>query len=290
MTAEHAFGPTLAPDLVERILMRLGFSTRPSADLGGLNSLYAAFSGNVPNDNIQKRIWFAGDQATPVTGGDPIEFFENWLVHGTGGTCFPANGGLCALLRAIGFNANRIAGSVIMEGIEQDANHGSVLVTLEGDDYLADAQFAAFTVLRLAPGQASSTGNGIHDIRAAPVAGGFDVHWFPGPNRQDPLTMRPDLENGPVDHHFFLTHYDLSASRERQRSPFNDVLFISRHFPDSILIIGRNNKIKILADNTVTMTEITDAERTRVLIEELGISEEAAHAIPPDKKGGISPV
>ena len=283
MTICLASEPTLSADLLTRILLKLDLTDRPKLDLAGLNCVYAAFSGNVPNDNIQKRIWFADDQTRPVTGGDPIEFFENWLAHGTGGTCFPASGGLHALLRAIGFNTNRISGSVIMEGIEPDGNHGSVLVNLKGVDYLVDAQLGAFTVLPLVQGEPSSTGDHIHDIRAVPVLGGFDVQWYPGSNRQDPLVMRPNLEDGPVDHQFFLTHYDLSASKERKRSRFNDALFISRHFLDSILIVAGRKRTKIFANNTVTKTDISDAERTRSLIEEFGISVEAANAVPPDE-------
>ena len=53
----------ISPDLIERVLDKLGLDSRPEVDLAGLNSLYAAFSGGVPNDNIQKRIWFAGDRS-----------------------------------------------------------------------------------------------------------------------------------------------------------------------------------------------------------------------------------
>jgi len=257
MTATAVPDPEISPELVARILSKLGLASPPTRDLAGLNRLYGAYCGSVPNDNIQKRIWLVGDKSTPVTGGDPVQFFENWLIHGTGGTCFPANGGLCALLRAVGFEANRISGSMIMEGIEQGGNHGSVLVSLEETDYLVDSQIAFFTGLPLTPGHAASTGDGIHDVSAVPVAGGFNIKWFPGSNRQEPLTMRPNLELGPVDHAFFLKHYALSALRDRQRSPFNDALFISRHFPDAIIVVGRGNRTEISADNEVTMTQIT---------------------------------
>lgn len=283
MTVPDSSEPTVSADLLDRILLKLGLSEMPDLGLAGLNRTYAAFSANVPNDNIQKRIWFANGQHGPVTGGDPIGFFENWLAHGTGGTCFPANGGLYALLCALGFDAIRISGSVIMEGVEPEGNHGSVVVNLGGFDYLADAQLGAFKVLPLVPGEPSSTGDRIHDIRAVPIAGGFDVKWWPGSNRQDPVTMRPDLEKGPVDHQYFLTQYDLSASRERRRSPFNDALFVSRHFPESILIVARGNRMKISSDNKVTKTAISDSDCTQALIEEFGISEEVAHAIPPDE-------
>ena len=279
----------LVPDLVERVLEKLGFTDQPSLNLAGLNEFYAAFSGSVPNDNIQKRIWFAGDQTTAVTGGEPSEFFENWLAHGTGGTCFPINGAIYALLRATGFDARRIAGSMLMENYEQDANHGSVLVTLGSVDYLVDAQLSAFKVLPLTPNQPTSTGNGIHDIRAMPIAGGFDVFWYPGPNRQEPLVFRTVPEYDPVDHDFFLAQYDRSASREMRRSPFNDVLFIRRHFRDRILIIGHKNKIIISDDNTTTKTEITDdTERKSILVDEFNISEEIANTLPPDEPGSAA--
>ena len=56
---------------------------------------------------------------------------------------------LCALLCALGFDAKRILGSVMIEGIEQGGNHGSVLVQIDGTDYLVDAQLAAFSALPL---------------------------------------------------------------------------------------------------------------------------------------------
>jgi arylamine N-acetyltransferase len=286
VTACAVSEPVLSADLLARALCKLDLTSEFTLNLAGLNRLYAAFSQHVPNDNIQKRIWLAGDRSKPVTGGDPIEFFENWLAHGTGGTCFPANGALFALLRAIGFDARRISGSVLMEGIEQGGNHGSVLVRLDGIDYLVDAQLAAFTALPLVQGQSTSTGNGIHDISAVPVAEGFDVQWYPGSNRQKPLVMRPELEMGHVDHDYFLAQYALSASPYHRRSPFNEALFIARHFSESILVVSRNNKIEVSSENVATKSEITVDERARVLIEELGISEYAVDAIPPDENLG----
>jgi N-hydroxyarylamine O-acetyltransferase len=286
VTARAGSEPVLSADLLARTLCKLDLTSGLTVDLAGLNRLYAAFSKNVPNDNIQKRIWLAGNRTRPMPGGDPIEFFDNWLAHGTGGTCFPANGALYALLRATGFDARRISGSVLMEGIEQGGNHGSVLARLDDTDYLVDAQLAAFTALPLVPGQSTSTGNGIHDISAVPTAEGFDVQWYPGSNRQRPLVMRPELEMGPVDHGYFLAQYALSASPYRRRSPFNEALFIARHFAESILVVSRHNKTEVSSDNVATRSEITAGERDRILIEELGISEDAVNAIPADEALG----
>jgi arylamine N-acetyltransferase len=114
--AETLTDPSLSPALVEQVLAKLGLKDRPTLDLAGLNTVYSAICASIPFDNVQKRIWLASDQKKPATGGDPREFFENWLRHGTGGTCWPSSGGLYALARALGFTARRIAGSVTHRG------------------------------------------------------------------------------------------------------------------------------------------------------------------------------
>ncbi len=277
--------PVLAPELVERVLAKLGLHGRPVLDLAGLNTLYAAFCGNIPFDNIRKRVWFASDRTTPLPGGDPSDFFQNWLAHGTGGTCWPINGGMYALVHALGFEARRIAGEMIFEG-SQPTNHGSVIVTIDGTDHLVDANIGSFKVLKLVLGIPASTGDGIHDISAVPIEAGFEVIWYPGHNRKEPVPFRPERGHDPVDHAFFLTHYERSKSS--QISPFNAALYISRRFPDSILTVGRNKKITVAADGGITTTQITDLGRKAVLIEELGISQEIVEALPPDVTGASS--
>jgi N-hydroxyarylamine O-acetyltransferase len=277
--------PALAPWLVEHVLARLGLHQRPELDLAGLNTLYAAFCANVPFDNVQKRIWFASPQTTPLPGGDPNEFFNNWLRHGTGGTCWPLNGGLYALVHALGFEARRIVGSVVIEGYPQGANHGSVLVALDGINYLVDAWMASFKVLPLISGRPSSTGHGIHDIRAVPTESGFEIISYSGFNREQPLPFRPEPEYDPVDHAFFLAR----ADRTKVVGFFNDAIFICRHFPETILTMGRKSKFRIAADGTLTKTEPTEAERRMALIEEFGLSEEIVEEIPPNVPGGVAP-
>jgi len=274
-------------NLLERVLSKLGVQRRPDADLSGLNKVYAAYSHHIPNDNVLKRIWLVGEKSKQVTGGDPTEFFENWLKHGAGGTCFPSNGALCELLNALGFDARRILGAVMMEGIEHDGNHGTVLVRIGDTDYLADAQLASFCVLPLVAGQPASTGNGIHDIRAVPFTGGFEVQWYPGSNRQTPMVTRLNLERPAVDHGTFLAQYALSALRDRKRSPFNEALFIGRHFPDRILNVGRTTLTTISHDNVVTKREITPAERAQILVDQCGLSEEIVAAVPPDEEAMV---
>jgi arylamine N-acetyltransferase len=277
--------PTLAPALVECVLTKLGLRQRPALDLAGLNTLYAAVSANIPFDNFQKRIWFAGPQSTPLPGGDPSEFFKNWLQHGTGGTCWPINGAMFSLARALGFNARRIVGSVIVEGYPRGANHGSVIVTIDGINYLVDAWMASFKVLLLISGKPSSTGNGIHDVRAVPIESGFEIITYPGFNREQTLPFRPEPEYDPIDHALFLARYE----RTKSVGFFNDAIFICRHLPDSIITMGRKSQFHLAADGTLTKTEPTESQRKKSLIEEFGLSEEIIDKLPPNVPGGLAP-
>lgn len=277
----------LPDELVERILSRLSLTHRPTLDLVGLNALYAAWCGNVPFDNVRKRIWFASDQTTPLPGQDPTEFFENWLTHGTSGTCWPTSGAMYALLNSLGFDARRIAGSMIDPG-ETDSmadGHGSVLATVDGVDYLVDASILAFEALPLVPGVRSSAGQGIHQIQAVPIADRFDVLWRSGLLRDAPVRFRTDPGYDPVDQAFFLEGYE----RSKRSGPFNDALYICRRFPDSILTVGRRNRIAVAADGTVTVNKLDDAQRRMVLIDEFGLSEEITRQLPADKAEGDAP-
>jgi len=283
MASNDVTDAVLSSDLVDRVLAKLGLSDRPSLDRGGLNGLYAAFSGKVAAiDNILKRIWLTGDQTTPLTGGDPTDYFENWLTHGTGGTCYPTNGAVYALVSSLGFDARRIAGCIEMDEYP-GTNHGSVVVTLDGADYLVDGNFGSFEVLPLVPDRTTSTGEGLHQIKAVPVENGFEVIWYTSISREEPLTFHTESEHDPVDHNFFLTYYD----ETKKISIFNDTLFICRRYPDSIVTLGREKAV-VAADNTITKTEISDTERKKVLVEEFGISEEITAALPPDVPGGFA--
>jgi len=278
----------LSQELVEQVLARLGFGKAPEPDLAGLNRLYAAACCKFHKENTLKRIWFAGDRRGPLPGGEPVNFFDSWLRYGTGGTCFPINGGFCSLLNAIGFKARRISGAVDNGGNDIDANHGSVVVQLDGHDYLADVQIGSFSVLPLNSKHITSTGKRLHGISSEPSANSFTIAFHPGPRREQTVIFRTDPRYDPVDHQFFVKHYELSASSTQNRSRFNDSLFACKRKPEAMLIVGRLNRFDIGPDNTVRKKEITEPERSKILVEEFGIAEEVVEALPPDEDKGFS--
>ena len=282
MNGTAVSGPLLPPDLLERVLARLGIDVRPDVDLAGLSTVYAAFSACVPSlDSIRKRVWFAGERQGPLPGGEPVDYFEGWLAHGTGGTCWPTNGAVCTLLRSLGFDARRIAGCIVMEEYP-GTNHGSVVANLGGVDYLVDGNLGAFEVLPLQPASATAAGPGIHRVTATPSETGFDVDWYQSFRREEPLTFRTELQHDPVNHAFFLERYDLT----KKLSVFNDALFICRRSYDSMLTLGSDSMVTLSADNVLTSTEVEQLERKAILVETFGISEQMADALPPDVPDG----
>ncbi len=102
--------------------------------------------------------------------------------------------------------------------------------------------------------------------------------------RKELLTFRTELQYDPVDRAFFRSGYEQSFTL----SPFNDALYTCGRFPESIITVARMNKIVVDADGTLTTTEVTNLERRRILVEELGFSEQIVEALPPDVVGGVT--
>ena len=280
-------GPLLSRELLAAVLERLDLQEPISVDLEGLTKVLQAFVFNVPLDNLRKRIWFAGDQEGPLPGGDPIDFFENWLRHGTGGTCWPLHGGFRALLRTLGFPARQIAGALLMgpggmtDEYDHDSNHTTVIVEFDGVEYLTDCNMGCVAPLPLNPHEATKAGWGIHEIEARPFDGWVEVRFWPQVNREQQVIYRPLRKYDPVKHDFALAEYD----RTRHLSVFNKALLACYRHPDRILSVGRSNKILIDADANVTKTPITDDERARILVEDFGYSQEIVDMLPPDEDG-----
>jgi N-hydroxyarylamine O-acetyltransferase len=139
--------------LVERILTRLGLLKWPDVSRGGLTSLYRAWCRHVPFDNVRKLIHVRAGNPAALPGDAPNEFFEAWLTHGTGATCWAGNGALCELLCAIGFDARRAA-ATMMVAPNLPPNHGSVVVTLDDQPVVVDASTMFDEPLPIAEGAA----------------------------------------------------------------------------------------------------------------------------------------
>jgi N-hydroxyarylamine O-acetyltransferase len=250
-----------SPALLERTFTRLGLSAKPKPDLAGLEALYAAWCRHVPFDNLRKRIALASGTSDPLPGGSPDDFLAAWLAHGTGGTCWPSSNGLHALVAACGFDVRRISASMFDRN---DHNHGSLVVRLDGREWLVDSSIECGFLIPLERNSSRTLGDAIHPIRIEPSEPGLLLHWGRA-GATDTMPCR--LMQDPVDEAFYLERYEIS----RGYSVFNTALYARRNFPDKLVsFVGRTRFEKTLAG--VTLRELADAELREALVGEMGYS------------------
>jgi N-hydroxyarylamine O-acetyltransferase len=262
------------PALQERVLARLGLPRAPEPTGDGLARLYGAWCRHVPFDNIRKLIHLRRGDAGPMPGTDAADFFESWLRHGTGGTCWSGHTALHALLESLGFEVLRGVGTMLVAP-DIPPNHGTVVVVLDGTRYLVDASILHGTpmAIEVEDGGVAHGAWGVR-TRRAPNAPTF-VRWRPI-HMAEGLDCRIDAIGVPAGH-FVAAH-----EGTRAWSPFNYSLYARANRDERVIGAAFGQWIEFDAHGGVTQRALGSDERVRLLVEVLGISEEMATAVPPD--------
>ncbi len=216
---------------------------------------------NVPFDNVRKMVVLKSEDKWLLPGLNAAEFFENWLKNGSGATCWPMANALFELLSSLGYQACRMAGFMRDLGI---INHGSVKVSLNGLDYLADASLLLNVILPL------DHGTFIQDDPVFPVEsepdGDSHLVWMLTPPGSDYFYCR--IIGDPVEFSLFDERYEAS----RERSVFNQRLYARRNYPGQLIILWGNTRFS----KTVKGIERRDLSRDEVckaLDRDIGISD-----------------
>lgn len=269
----------LPVNLFQKVMDRLSLGSMNN-DYEGLTALYKAWSRNVPFDNLQKRIGMSRQDSRLLPGGNGVEFFENFLNHGTGGTCWPTSEGLYTLLKSAGFDAVRSAGSMLDVGDNNQPNHGTVVVNVDKQTYLLDTTMLSEEPLLLIEKEDTKTEHPIHGIRSDYSGEQLKVWWSPGHTLQ---YVAFQLEHEQVNHDFFLKRYEIT----RDGSLFNASLYFRINTDDGVLTIGRDKKMLKKEENGEVQFKVEDltAEERRNLLLQLGVSEEVLNATPADEAG-----
>lgn len=262
----------LDPSQTEAVLTRLGLSAPPSISCTGLTELYNAWCRSVPFDNARKLIAVRSGSTGPLPGDDPAEFFDAWLEHRVGGTCWAGNGALCALLQSLGFDAQRAVATMLVAP-NLPPNHGTVVVSLPEGEHLVDASILHVEPLPIVAGR---------DVDVEHPAWGVTGHWLDDAYAVrwraftvvEPFDCR--IDEWPVTAERFRTQHEAT----RTWSPFNYELMFTLVRGDGRIGVARGQAVRIAGDGTVTTEPITD--RMGYLVDELGISDTLARAIPPD--------
>ncbi|MEZ5560551.1 MAG: arylamine N-acetyltransferase [Pseudomonadales bacterium] len=258
--------------LVERVLERLGLARAPTADRAGLAAVYAAWCRRVPFDNARKLIAVRTGAGTPLPGDDPDDFFEAWLRHGVGGTCWAGNGALCALLQTLGFSAQRGV-ATMMVAPDIPPNHGTVIVHLEEGRFIVDASILHVDPLPIIEGKESVVGNGAWGVTGHWLGDDYAIRWR-SLQRPEPFDCR--IDEWPVAADRFRAQHEAT----RDWSPFNFELTFNLVRDGGRVGVAAGQGVRIDSAGRILAAALHD--RIGFLVDELGVSEELARSIPED--------
>jgi N-hydroxyarylamine O-acetyltransferase len=265
----------LDPQLQQPILRKLGIG-RPETDLAGLTRIYRRWCETVPFDNSLKLIHVASGDPAPLPGDRPDDFFSAWLARGTGGTCWSANGALCALLCSLGFEASRgIATMLVAPNLPP--NHGTVAVALAEGRFLVDASLLHREPLPLRE-HTTRIDHFAWGVEATPLPDGrTSVRWYPF-HLDEGMDCR--IES------FGASHEDFRELHEATRawSPFNYSLCMRLVRGDRMLGFWFGQYGERTAAGKTRFESIDPAARRKLLSEELGLSPTHVDALPPDRE------
>lgn len=267
----------LAPlpgDLRERVLERLGFSAPPQADSKGLRLLYDAWCRNIPFDNLRKLLHLRRGTEGPLPGATPADFFQSWIQYGTGGTCWTNASAMHALLTSLGFEC-RLGVATMLVVPDLPPNHGTVLVTLDSQQFLVDGSMLHGEPLPLKEGAATEIPHPAWGVRCTHREGRWHVWWRPL-HQVDGFECR-------------LEHFDGTPGEYRERyeqtrgwSPFNYEVSARRNRGDAATGVAFGHSVTLRSDGSVHREPVDLAKRNRILIEAVGLREELVASLPAD--------
>lgn len=258
----------LADALVERVLERLGIAAPPITP-AGLATVYGAWCENVPWDNVQKRISVVAGRAV-LGGAQPDEFFENYVRHGTGGTCWPSAGALHALLVHLGFPARRAVAAMGVERWGRGVNHGTTIVRLDGDDLVVDSSILHGVPLPLRA--RARIDHPAHRTRVEQRDGEWLI-WWTQHARDEEMACLLLEDDVPLSR--YLERYE--ASRV---TGFSYRLTFAKGVGGGILSVNGSKRAVRAATGVIVYGDVPD--RGRVLVEEGGLSEDIVARLPAD--------
>ena len=261
-------------ELFELVLARLGFSGRPEPTLDNLRAVYSAWCQRVPFDNVRKLIHVRSRASGPLPGSSAEDFFEAWLRHGTGGTCWSGAGAFHALLTSLGFNADRGVGTMLVAP-DVPPNHGTVLATFGAEKYLVDCAILHGEPLRLEENGETRIEHPAWGVRCSQRSGFWQV-WWRALHKPDGLECRYEwfgAESGE-----FRDFYE----RTRAWSPFNYELTARVNRGDEVIGVSFGKAVTLRGNGQVAQAPIPHEERMRLLVEQFGMSEEIVSQIPED--------
>jgi N-hydroxyarylamine O-acetyltransferase len=263
----------LKPGLVDQVLLKLGIDP-PPLTLAGLSTLYSAWCQKITFDNVQKLIHLASGDPGPLPGYDPEDFFQGWLEYGTGGTCWAGSDALYTLLQTLGFQVQRGLATML---IVPDAppNHGTVIVTCQGNQYLTDTSILHGTPLPLEKTGSCLT-HPAWGVQSTFQSNRWHIRWRP---LHMPGGCICRIETIGVSRQTFIERNE----KTRIWGPFNYSLYTRINRKTSVTGLAYGSRVSITASGDVASTPTDRAQACGFLSREMGVDSGILKKLPPDK-------
>ncbi|MCL4867467.1 MAG: arylamine N-acetyltransferase [Anaerolineae bacterium] len=154
----------LSPELTHTILARWGLAAA-SPTVPFLHQLITAYARHVPWETASR----LGQRTNIPTWQDCARlgepFWQAHLAQGTGGTCFESNYAFFSLLRALGYE-----GYLTINNMgEMIGCHTAIVLTIEGEKWLADVGIPLYVPLRVAAAAAQHHPSDYHLYTITPL-------------------------------------------------------------------------------------------------------------------------
>lgn len=149
---------------IARYLHRIGLAGEPPATVASLARLQRQHLLHVPFENRDIR------DGVPIPF-HPAYFYRKIVEGGRGGYCYECNGLFHELLTGLGFHSRMISCRVVHghhTGPEFD--HMALIVTVEGEEWLADVGFGDFSLSPLRLGTDGGQADGLATYAVLPCA------------------------------------------------------------------------------------------------------------------------
>ncbi|MBZ0286729.1 MAG: arylamine N-acetyltransferase, partial [Anaerolineae bacterium] len=132
-----------------------------------LNELLTTYTQNVPWESAFRIAKRARTAQTANCPRWPDEFWHDALTLGGGGTCFESNYAFLALLQALGYS-----GYLTINNMSDTVGcHSAIVLTIDGEKWLADVGIPLYTALPLADDQITQRASRFHTYTVQPEGG-----------------------------------------------------------------------------------------------------------------------
>jgi arylamine N-acetyltransferase len=270
--------------MIDSVLDKLGLLEWPEVSVDGLRLIFTAWCRNVPQDNTFKRLYFGNGWTGPLPLNSPHELFEAFLEHSTGATCWGHAMGLYSLLKIGGFDARVAAGSMVgSTPPENGPSHGTVIVAIDGHEYLVDGMFQIEEIVPLYRDRPSVDGPMPFTVKVYPNSHQlWDIVFRMGHSEKE-ITCRLEVDGEGLP--YIYERWE----NTRNYSMFNSSLYIRKNKDGRALILGRNKFFTLHEDGSIAMRLVdTEEERKALLVNVFGLSARIVNLLPADNGEGRS--